>query len=39
MRTKLKPWQKALAFGSLVFVLAWTAFGLYAIWLMLTQGW
>lgn len=38
MRTELKLWQKVLAYGSLVFVLAWTAFGLYAIWLMLTQG-
>jgi hypothetical protein len=38
MRTELKPWQKALAYGSLVFVLAWTAFGLYAIWLVLTQS-
>lgn len=38
MRAELKTWQKVLAYGSLVFVLAWTAFGLYAIWLTLTQG-
>jgi hypothetical protein len=38
MRAELKPWQKVLAYGSLVFVLAWTVFGLYAIWLLLTQG-
>jgi len=38
MKTELKTWQKALAYGSLAFVLAWTAFGLYAIWLTLTQG-
>lgn len=38
MRGKLKAWQKALAYGSLLFVLAWTVFGLYAIWLTLTQG-
>ena len=37
MRTALKPWQKILAYSSLVFVLAWTLFGLYAIWLILTQ--
>ncbi len=37
MRTGLKPWQKVLAYSSLVFVLAWTLFGLYAIWLVLTQ--
>jgi hypothetical protein len=38
MRAELKPWQKVLAYSSLVFVLAWTVFGLYAIWLMFTQG-
>jgi hypothetical protein len=38
MKTRLKPWQQTLAFGSLAFVLGWTVFGLYAIWLMLTQG-
>lgn len=38
MRTELKPWQKILAYGSLAFVLAWTVFGLYVIWLVLTQG-
>ncbi len=38
MKTELKTWQKVLAYGSLAFVLAWTVFGLYAIWLMFTQG-
>lgn len=38
MRSELKTWQKLLAYGSLAFVLAWTVFGLYAIWLMLAQG-
>lgn len=38
MRAELKPWQKALAYGSLFIVLVCTAFGLCAIWLILTQG-
>lgn len=38
MKTPLKPWQKIVAYGSLAFVLAWTVFGVYAIWLTLTQG-
>lgn len=38
MKTALKPWQKIVAYGSLAFVLGWTIFGVYAIWLTLTQG-
>lgn len=37
MRAALKTWQKIVAYGSLAFVLAWTAFGAYAIWLTLTH--
>lgn len=38
MKTELTFLQKVLAYGSLVFVLAWTVFGLCAIWLMFNQG-
>jgi hypothetical protein len=38
MKKKLKTWQLVLAYSSLLFVLCWTVFGLYAIWLMFTQG-
>ena len=33
----IKPmtfWQKVIAYSSLVFVLAWTAFGMFAIYVM-----
>ena len=30
--------QKLIAYGSLLFILVWTLFGIYAIWLMLGQG-
>lgn len=30
-------WQKTIAYASLAFVLAWTVFGVYAIWLILTR--
>lgn len=38
MMAPLRPWQKVLAYGSLIFVLAWTAFGIYAIWLVTTES-
>lgn len=34
----LKPWQKVIAYGSLVFIFAWTVFGIHAMWLILTHG-
>jgi hypothetical protein len=37
----IKPmtfWQKVIAYSSLVFVLAWTVFGLFAIWVLLTHN-
>jgi len=37
MMKPLTGWQKLVAYSSLVFVLLWTVFGLYAIWLLLTQ--
>lgn len=33
----LTRWQKAIAYASLAFVLAWTVFGVYAIWLIVTR--
>lgn len=33
----LTRWQKAIAYSSLAFVLAWTVFGIYAILLIVTQ--
>ena len=36
----IKPmnwWQKVIAYSSLLFVLAWTVFGVFAIWVMLTD--
>jgi len=38
MMDQLTRGQKLIAYGSLVFVLSWTLFGIYAIWLMLTEG-
>ena len=34
----MTPWQKAVAYSSLAIVLGWTLFGLFTIWLMLTEG-
>ena len=37
----IKPmtfWQKVVAYSSLVFVLAWTVFGIFAIWVLLTHN-
>ena len=31
-------WQKVIAYSSLVFVLAWTVFGVFAIWVLLTYN-
>jgi hypothetical protein len=36
--TSLTRWQKRIAYASLVAVLVWTAFGLYAIWLIVTRN-
>ena len=33
----LKPWQKVIAYGSLVGVLLCTVLGVFMIWLILTQ--
>lgn len=33
----LKPWQKVVAYGSLVIVLICTVLGVFIIWLLLTQ--
>ena len=38
MFTPLSFWQKLLAYSSLALVLICTAFGLFAIWLMLTTN-
>jgi hypothetical protein len=37
MMTPLKPWQKFVAYAALAIVLLWTLFGLFAIWLLLTD--
>lgn len=37
MLTPMTRGQKLLAYASLVFVALWTLFGLFAIWLMLTE--
>ena len=37
----MKPmtfWQKVVAYSSLAFVLAWTVFGIFTIWLLLTHN-
>ncbi len=34
----LSTWQKIIAYASLAFVAFWTAFGIYAIWLLSTHG-
>ena len=37
----IKPmtkWQKVIAYSSLIFVLAWTLFGLFAIWVLTTEN-
>ncbi len=33
----MTPWQKAIAYGALVVMLIWTALGMLAVWLMLTD--
>jgi hypothetical protein len=38
MMDQLTRGQKVIAYGSLVFILARKLFGIYAIWLMLTEG-
>ncbi len=37
MMKPLKTYQKVIAYASLVFVLAWTAFGVFTIWVILTN--
>lgn len=34
----LKRWQKQVAYASLAAVAAWTAFGVYAFWLIVTRN-
>lgn len=37
----MKPmtfWQKVVAYSSLAFVLVWTVFGIFTIWLLLTHN-
>jgi len=35
--TPLTPLQKAFAYTTLAIILAWTVFGIFVIWLMLTE--
>jgi hypothetical protein len=37
MQRPLTFWQKLIAYSSLAFVMAWTVFGLFAIWTILTR--
>ena len=36
MMKPMKPYQKVIAYSALAFVLAWTLFGIFTIWLLLT---
>lgn len=38
MMAPLKPWQKILAYGSLLFIFVWAVFGIFAIWLLNTES-
>lgn len=38
MKMQLSFGQKLIAYGSLIFVLSWTVFGVYAIWLMSAEA-
>lgn len=38
MMKPLTPGQKIIAYSSLAFVLFWTVFGVFAIWLYLTES-
>ena len=37
MMTPLTKWQKVIAYSSLAFVFAWTVWGFFAIWIILTR--
>lgn len=37
MMKPLKTYQKIIAYSSLAFVLAWTAFGIFTIWVLLSN--
>ena len=37
MMTPLTLWQKVIAYSALAIVLLWTLFGIFAIWLLLTE--
>ena len=37
MMTPLTKWQKVIAYSSLAIVLVWTAWGIFAIWIILTS--
>jgi hypothetical protein len=34
----MTPWQKVVAWSALVLVAAWTLWGLFAIWVILSEG-
>ncbi len=38
MMSGLTKGQRLIAYGSLIFVLLWTVFGIFAIWLMVFEG-
>lgn len=38
MMKPMTKWQKVIAYSSLLFVLFWTAFGLFAIWVLTTEN-
>lgn len=37
MMKALTPWQKVIAYSTLLLVFCWTLFGLFTIWLILTE--
>ena len=37
MQTPLNWWQKMIAYSALLFVLFWTLFGIFVIWVYMTE--
>ena len=37
MRTPLSWWQKLVAYGTLLLVFLWTLFGVFVIWVYMTE--
>lgn len=37
MQTPLNWWQKLIAYSALLFVLFWTLFGIFVIWVYMTE--